>query len=329
VEGIARGQVGLWQRYPDVSQKAAVSLHDDGEFFMLNVDVEDWNDIGVQLKGGYHTLRCRVARTIGIGVFTNSQSATTYPYNCTIIAEKVQGVIAAPDGSNGGTGIHLQGTGHTVIADTVKDVDAYCVRARDGGLGDPNNGHTIYLARGENWGRADSTNSAVSLYSSVTNTDVVQAHGVNCAAGQIVKFDGGTSNTGCTIGRVSKGSNCTSTLIGTGESWAVLEPPGGRAALTYSASITPTLARWQTITATNTTAFTINAPTAPGTYQSQELVIEIVNSSGGVLGAVTWNAAYIFPTGSFTAPANGKKRFVRFEWNGSNWIATALATSDY
>jgi hypothetical protein len=100
----------------------------------------------------------------------------------------------------------------------------------------------------------------------------------------------------------------------------------------YSASITPNAAagHWQTITATNGTAFTINAPTSPPSASySQDLVIEIFNNSGGALGAVTWNAAFVLVGGAFTNPANTKKRFIAFKWNGSSWIETSRAGADY
>lgn len=101
---------------------------------------------------------------------------------------------------------------------------------------------------------------------------------------------------------------------------------------TYSASITPNAARanWHTITATNGTAFTINAPTAPpASTQTESLTIEILNSSGGALGTITWNAVFVLVGGAFTNPANTKKRFITFWWNGSSWIEAYRASADY
>lgn len=104
------------------------------------------------------------------------------------------------------------------------------------------------------------------------------------------------------------------------------------AAPTYGATVTPDASNgsWQTITVTNSTAFTIAAPpNPPSSSNTAELVIEVLNSSGGAMGAITWNAAFVFPTGSWTNPASTKKRFARFEWNGVNWICTSLASADY
>jgi hypothetical protein len=105
-----------------------------------------------------------------------------------------------------------------------------------------------------------------------------------------------------------------------------------KATPTYSASITPDASAgpWQTITVTNANAFTINAPTnAPDSGHSAELTVEILNSSGGAMGAITWNAAFVLVGGAFTNPASTKKRCIRFEWNGANWIETSRAGADY
>jgi hypothetical protein len=106
----------------------------------------------------------------------------------------------------------------------------------------------------------------------------------------------------------------------------------GNVAQAYSASITPdaSAGNWQTITVTNGTAFTINAPTnPPDASHTQELTVEILNSSGGAMGAITWNAAFVLVGGVFTNPANTKKRHIRFEWNGASWVETGRATADY
>src|SRR5260221_10802149 len=70
----------------------------------------------------------------------------------------------------------------------------------------------------------------------------------------------------------------------------------GLAVVAYSASMTPNAANgnWFSITPNNGTAFTINAPnTPPAASATEEITIEIFNSSGRVLGTVTWHAAYV------------------------------------
>lgn len=96
--------------------------------------------------------------------------------------------------------------------------------------------------------------------------------------------------------------------------------------LTYSASITPDVDEGDvfTITATNTSAFTINAPTNPVT--SKRITFILRNNSGGVMGTITWNAA--FKVGSFTNPANGNSRSVDFIYNGTSWVEVSRTSVD-
>lgn len=72
------------------------------------------------------------------------------------------------------------------------------------------------------------------------------------------------------------------------------------------------------------TAFTIGAPTNP--TNGARLVVEIVNGSGGALGAITWNAVFKL-AGAFTAPADTKRRSVTFVFDGNTgaWIETTRA----
>jgi len=87
---------------------------------------------------------------------------------------------------------------------------------------------------------------------------------------------------------------------------------------------------WQTITVADATAFTIAAATNPPfTSVTQRLTIEVFNNSGGAMGAVTWNAAYVFAGLAWTNPATGKRRYAEFEWNGTEWVCKAIAGADY
>lgn len=104
------------------------------------------------------------------------------------------------------------------------------------------------------------------------------------------------------------------------------------AALAYSASITPDslAAVWQTITVTSAAAFTINAPiNPPGASATQDLYIEVLNSSGGVMGAITWNAIFVFAGLAWVNPASTKKRSIHFRWNGLAWIGRDFTSADY
>lgn len=96
------------------------------------------------------------------------------------------------------------------------------------------------------------------------------------------------------------GSTGTSVYVkesGTGTSgWTALGGGGtaswGKTAATYSPSITPNVSDISllAINATDTVAYTINAPTGPS--QGQTVTFKIINNSGGTMGDVTWDAVF-------------------------------------
>ena len=96
------------------------------------------------------------------------------------------------------------------------------------------------------------------------------------------------------------------------------------AALTYATTMAPTSAI-NKIVATDTVAFTISNPVAAAAGQS--MIFDIVNSSGGSLGTVTWGNAFKL-AGSLTNPANGKRKTIAFYYDGTNWVETARAAAD-
>jgi hypothetical protein len=99
-----------------------------------------------------------------------------------------------------------------------------------------------------------------------------------------------------------------------------------RVVLPYSASMTPFPLRGQTqvITATNATAFTINAPT--NSVKGIRLSFTLRNTSGGALGAATWNA--VFKMSAWTNPGNGQNRSITFEYDGTNWVQVSQTGVD-
>lgn len=99
--------------------------------------------------------------------------------------------------------------------------------------------------------------------------------------------------------------------------------------VTYSASMTPNAIAGNhfIITATNGTAFTINSPSNLAAAQTgQRFTIEIRNTSGGALGAATWNAAY--KMSAWTNPANGFSRSIDFLFDGTNLIQVSQTGVD-
>jgi hypothetical protein len=99
-----------------------------------------------------------------------------------------------------------------------------------------------------------------------------------------------------------------------------------RNVLTYSASITPDVrkGKWATVTVTNGTAFVINAPLNP--TAGQELGFTIRNTSGGAMGAITWNA--IFKMSAWTNPATANSRSIQFLYDGTNWVQVSQTGVD-
>ncbi len=102
--------------------------------------------------------------------------------------------------------------------------------------------------------------------------------------------------------------------------------PVGTVTLTYGATVAvdATVGEVYAVTATNGTAFTVAAPT--GGSVGQRLTIRVRNGSGGVLGAVTWNAAY--KLAAWTSPANGQSRAVTFVYDGTSWVEASRTPAD-
>jgi hypothetical protein len=78
------------------------------------------------------------------------------------------------------------------------------------------------------------------------------------------------------------------------------------------------------ITATNGTAFIIANPSNPAT--NERITVQIINTSGGALGAVTWGAAY--KLAAWTQPATGFSRAIDFVYDGTAWIEVSRTPAD-
>lgn len=90
----------------------------------------------------------------------------------------------------------------------------------------------------------------------------------------------------------------------------------GVVTLTYSGTIATNanLGNYFQITVTNNSNFTISNPT--NLTAGQRITYEIINTSGGAMGTITWGAAFSLGTGVYANPANGKRRLVTFVYNG-------------
>lgn len=96
---------------------------------------------------------------------------------------------------------------------------------------------------------------------------------------------------------------------------------------TYSASITPDLALGNhiIIVVTNTTAFTINPPI--NAVDGMEMTLEIVNTSGGAMGAITWAYPDLFYN-SWSNPANTKRKTIQFRRRSGAWVQVGAISPD-
>jgi hypothetical protein len=79
------------------------------------------------------------------------------------------------------------------------------------------------------------------------------------------------------------------------------------------------------IDVTSTSAFTINSPTNDGA-NGQQLTICVKNTSGGVIGTITFGAEY--KLSAWTNPADGFSRSISFFYDGTNWIEYSRTSAD-
>ena len=102
---------------------------------------------------------------------------------------------------------------------------------------------------------------------------------------------------------------------------------GGFNALTYSATIATDsrLARHFKITVTDTSAFTISNPT--NVFKGQTITYDILNSSGGVMGALTWGGDFAL-AGAFTNPADTKRRTISYYYDNAKWVELSRTAAD-
>lgn len=106
----------------------------------------------------------------------------------------------------------------------------------------------------------------------------------------------------------------------------VFRPYRDLGSLPYSASMTIDASAGNVFeaTCTNGTAFTFNAPTNP--QQGQRITVVVRNTSGGALGAATWNA--VFKLATWTNPANANSRSITFLYDGTNWVEISRTPAD-
>lgn len=73
------------------------------------------------------------------------------------------------------------------------------------------------------------------------------------------------------------------------------------------------------------TAYTVDPPSIP--TDGQFLTYIFVNTSGGAMGTLTWNAIFKL-SGALTNPATGNQRMIQFYYDGTNWRETWRSVAD-
>ena len=128
----------------------------------------------------------------------------------------------------------------------------------------------------------------------------------------------------------TKADGGSSTVAVTADSKQRLKPQAAlvekAVTLTYGATVNvnASLGNNFAVTATNGTAFAIASPSVAAT--GQVITITVINTSGGVLGSITWGTD--FKLASWTSPATGFSRSISFRFNGTNWIEIGRTPAD-
>lgn len=76
----------------------------------------------------------------------------------------------------------------------------------------------------------------------------------------------------------------------------------------------------------NTVTWNYVSGTTSTLTAGQQITLHINNTSGGAMGAITWNA--VFKMSAWTNPANGQNRSITFEYNGSSWKQISQTGAD-
>lgn len=98
--------------------------------------------------------------------------------------------------------------------------------------------------------------------------------------------------------------------------------PGSGGAVSTNAA----LGELFSLTVTDTTAFTISSP--GNALAGMKISYDILNSSGGAMGTITWGAAFKLDANGFSNPASTKQRTISFFYNGTNWIQIGPVSAD-
>jgi len=143
-----------------------------------------------------------------------------------------------------------------------------------------------------------------------------QSRYINVAAGDVIGINYVSYDT------------VNASIIGSGL-WARKRFSGVVTVPTYGTTITidSSLGNKFDILVTNAVGFTVSSPINTVSGAVQRITISVFNSSGGVMGAITWGAGY--KLAAWTNPANGFNRSIDFEFDGSTtWREVSRTPAD-
>src|SRR5712692_283420 len=284
---------------------------------LQNCYATDLDGFGAEMTtaGGLQIQGCIIARTgpSGIGI---EYSASLSPTNAVIInGNYIHDITTAayPDASGISLGQNVSPDNTMIIGNTIMRTGGHGIIANI----TPNRcsflSNVIHDVGGGGVNRRGiQVPGGTNL---VAMNNVVRTFTVGYAMQYGIVFAG--SDAGSVIAHNEISGESIAKIFTNGPTRAVLNPK--RITVTYSASMTFDAANGTEfdITATDGNAFTINAPINPA---GDGLVFTAIirNTSGGALGAVTWNG--VFKMSAWTQPANGFSRSIIFRWDQTNWV---------
>lgn len=222
--------------HPSTVAKSPFSLHSDCAFMTMDIEIDGWDDIALQVKGTDHTINAKVRRALGVGIFFVADSKTIYPERITLNAE-VEDVKAFE--ANIGIGVQLQGVGHKVNVYTA-DTDAHGVNVNRSAAEEPCSDMVIdAVCRNYSRGNPSSYNGVRLGPTGVTNITVRRPFGLKAPEGaRLVRFEGGeANNTGCRL--ISPLVESGMTSFGESEWYAVEGVKPGSEALASAEELKP------------------------------------------------------------------------------------------
>lgn len=277
---------------------------------------------------------CQIISNKLVNIYCEGDTNALYLSNCTLGGGPVQ------------TGLYIRDSNNLTVLGGDAEGCAVCVFDLDSTSGTSQSSHYIcgFHFEGNTSSAGDVRIGNTAAVAGVTLVGCLYAPGmgndcaVNAIRGDGLSIIGGDLHSGYTgvpFRRIGA-SFGRYTIAGVGQ-WdnetsyqkiaGALVSPNVTVAYSASMTIDAALGNRFEIVASDTSPFTINAPSNPS--DGQEITVWVANSSGGTLGTITWDSAFHL-AGSFTAPATGHNRSITFRYRSasSTWYEVARTAAD-